>query len=55
MLGLSERLSSVITNLRTVEIDSSSRYRKILIMIIFFCEYQATVFLLQKWYIMADL
>ncbi|KAF2444598.1 putative multidrug resistance-associated protein [Karstenula rhodostoma CBS 690.94] len=35
MLGLSEKLSDIISNLRTVEIDSSSRYRKILIGIIF--------------------
>ncbi|KAK7181162.1 ABC transporter [Paraphaeosphaeria sporulosa] len=36
MLGLSEKLSSIISNLRTAEIDSSSRYRKVLICIIFF-------------------
>ncbi|RYP12551.1 hypothetical protein DL765_007253 [Monosporascus sp. GIB2] len=36
MLGLSEKMSNIISNFRTVEIDSSSRYRKILIGIIFF-------------------
>ncbi|RYP65399.1 hypothetical protein DL771_008344 [Monosporascus sp. 5C6A] len=36
MLGLSEKMSGIISNFRTVEIDSSSRYRKILIGIIFF-------------------
>ncbi|RYP65462.1 hypothetical protein DL770_008992 [Monosporascus sp. CRB-9-2] len=35
MLGLSEKMSNIISNFRTVEIDSSSRYRKILIGIIF--------------------
>jgi ATP-binding cassette subfamily C (CFTR/MRP) protein 1 len=38
MLGLSEKMSNIISNFRTIEIDSSSRYRKILIGIIFFCE-----------------
>ncbi|KAF2253629.1 putative multidrug resistance-associated protein [Trematosphaeria pertusa] len=36
MLGLSGKMSNIISNFRTVEIDSSSRYRKILIGIIFF-------------------
>ncbi|ORY16438.1 ABC transporter [Clohesyomyces aquaticus] len=36
MLGLSEKMSNIISNFRSVEIDSSSRYRKILIGIIFF-------------------
>ncbi|KAJ4349626.1 uncharacterized protein N0V89_008242 [Didymosphaeria variabile] len=54
MLGLSEKMSSIISNFRTVEIDSSSRYRKILIGIIFFCEYRATEFLMKFVELTAD-
>jgi ATP-binding cassette subfamily C (CFTR/MRP) protein 1 len=39
MLGLSEKMSNIISNFRIIEIDSSSKYRKILIGIIFFCEF----------------
>ena len=39
MLGLSDKMTSIITRFRAVEIDRSSRYRKILISIIFFCEF----------------
>jgi hypothetical protein len=39
MLGLSELMSNIISNFRRVEIASSSRYRKVLIGIIFFCEF----------------
>ncbi|KAF1976918.1 ABC transporter [Bimuria novae-zelandiae CBS 107.79] len=35
MLGLSEKMSNIVSNFRSDEIDSSSRYRKILISIIF--------------------
>lgn len=38
MLGLSDKMSKIISHFRAVEIDSSSKYRKILIGIIFFCE-----------------
>lgn len=38
MLGLSDRMSDIVSNFRAVEIDSSSRYRKILIGVICFCE-----------------
>jgi ATP-binding cassette, subfamily C (CFTR/MRP), member 1 len=40
MLGLSEKMFRIVSSFRSTEIDSSSRYRKILIGIIFFCEFK---------------